>query len=67
MSNYGKTMHNYTCTKCDASLEKSRPEFRAERASDGRERLFRTVPELCDKCREKRFWAAVERLKDKGK
>ena len=60
-------MDNYKCAQCGKDLKDARPVFRAEQTEDGRERIFRTVPELCDKCREKRFWASVKRLKEKPK
>lgn len=60
-------MWKYYCTQCGADLYDATPEITVERDERGPQRLFRTVPELCDKCREKRFWAEVKRLKEGDK
>lgn len=57
-------MTDYTCTQCGASLKDTDPDFRPERAENGRERVFRTIPELCPSCRGKRLWRRVERIKE---
>jgi DNA-directed RNA polymerase subunit RPC12/RpoP len=57
-------MIEYHCKKCGADLSDATPEITVERDENGPQRLFRTVPELCDACREKRLWKRVERLKE---
>ena len=57
-------MLEYQCKECGADLMDATPEITVERDEHGPQRLFRTVPELCDKCREKRFWENVKRLKE---
>ena len=61
-------MEDYKCAQCGKDLKDAQPEFHIERDENGYpERLFRSMPELCDKCREERFWTNVKRLKEKPK
>ena len=54
----------YTCTKCGKPIDDTEPDFRPERAETGRERVFRTIPELCKGCRSKRLWGRIRRIKE---
>jgi hypothetical protein len=48
----------FQCLKCGDRLAEV-PEVVPERAEDGTERLFRSIPTLCPTCRSKKFWGRV--------
>jgi DNA-directed RNA polymerase subunit RPC12/RpoP len=57
-------MTDYICTQCKQPIDDTEPDFRPERAENGRERVFMTVPSLCKACRSKRLWRRIEAIKE---
>jgi DNA-directed RNA polymerase subunit RPC12/RpoP len=49
----------FHCQTCGAELE-DEPDYTTERSDQGTERVVRTMPSRCKRCREKAFWGRCE-------